>query len=241
MISAAYPLPRADSSMRFPRTLALLLLSAVALPERAPAQRVPLEQRIRRITDRPEFTRAMWGMQFTSLDSGRVVYALNPEKFFTPGSTTKVLTMGTAMGILGADHQFNTRVYRTGPVRDGVLHGNLVLLASGDPNLSARFRKGNNTLTFENVDHSYDADPNTRAVPGDPLLVLRELARQVRQHGITRVRGSVIVDASLFPEGERELGTGVVISPIVVNDNLVDVTIRPGTEAGQPASLAVSP
>ena len=226
--------------MRFPRTLALLLLSTAALPERGTAQRAPLEQRIRRITDRPEFARAMWGMQFTSLDSGRVVYALNAEKFFTPGSTTKVLTMGTAMAILGADHQFNTRVYRTGPVREGVLQGNLVLLASGDPNLSARFRKGNSTLTFENVDHSYDADPNTRAVPGDPLIVLRTLARQVRDRGIRRISGHVIVDASLFPEGDRELGTGVVISPMVLNDNLVDVTVTPRSE-GAPALLTVSP
>jgi PBP4 family serine-type D-alanyl-D-alanine carboxypeptidase len=227
--------------MRFSRTLAFTLLATSSFASPVAAQRPPLEERIRAVIDRPEFAHAMWGMQFTSLDSGRVVYALNAEKLFTPGSTTKLLTMGTAMGILGADHQFNTRVYRTGPVRQGVLEGQLVLLASGDPNLSARLRKADRTLAFENVDHSYDADPNTRAVPGDPLLVLRELARQVRQHGITRVRGSVIVDASLFPEGERELGTGVVISPIVVNDNLVDVTIRAGTEAGQAAPLTVSP
>jgi len=226
--------------MRFQRILALFLLATPAVAHRAAAQRAPLEERIRRITDRPEFARAMWGMQFTSLDSGRVVYAMNGNKLFTPGSTTKLLTMGTAMGILGADHQFNTRVYRTGPIREGVLQGNVVLLASGDPNLSARFQKVGRTLTFENVDHSYDADQHTRAVPGDPLAVLRALAREVREHGITRVQGSVIVDASLFREGERELGTGVVISPIVVNDNLVDVTIGPGND-GAPASLTVSP
>ena len=227
--------------MQFSRTLVLTLLATSSFASPVAAQRPPLEERIRAVIDWFEFAHAMWGMQFTSLDSGRVVYALNAEKLFTPGSTTKLLTMGTAMGILGADHQFNTRVYRTGPVRQGVLEGHLVLLASGDLNFSARLRKADRTLAFENVDHSYDADPNTRAVPGDPLFVLRELARQVRQSGITRVRGSVIVDASLFPEGERELGTGVVISPIVVNDNLVDVTIKPGAEAGQPASLAVSP
>jgi D-alanyl-D-alanine carboxypeptidase/D-alanyl-D-alanine-endopeptidase (penicillin-binding protein 4) len=50
----------------------------------------------------------------------------------------------------------------------------------------------------------------------------------------------VIVDASLFREGERELGTGVVISPMIVNDNLVDVVIGPGSD-GAAASLAISP
>ena len=220
--------------------LVLCLLTLPVVAGRAAAQRMPLDQRIQRITGRPEFAHAMWGMQFTSLDSGRVVYALNENKLFTPGSTTKLLTEGTALGVLGADHRFTTRVYRTGPVRAGVVEGDLVLLASGDPNLSARL-KPDGTLAFENVDHSYDADPNTHAVPGDPLQVLRSLARQVRKNGITRIRGSVIVDASLFPEGDRELGTGVVMSPIVVNDNLVDVVVGPGANGGDSASLAVSP
>ena len=222
------------------RSVALSLVTAVSLSGTALAQRMPLDQRIKRIIDRPEFAHAIWGIQFTSLDSNRTIYALNETKLFTPGSTTKLVTEGTALGVLGADHRFTTRVYRTGPVRAGVLQGDLVLLASGDPNLSGRLEP-DGTLAFQNVDHSYDADPNTRAVPGDPMAVLKNLARQVREAGITRVRGSVIVDASLFPEGERELGTGVVISPVVVNDNLVDLTIGPGADGGAAATMAVSP
>lgn len=220
--------------------LILSPLTALAFATPLFAQQAPLADRIQRVMNRPEFAHAMWGIQFTSLDSGRVVYALNENKLFTPGSTTKLVTEGTALGVLGADHRFTTRVYRTGPVRAGVLQGDLVLLASGDPNLSARL-KADGTLAFENEDHSYDADPSTKAVPGDPLQVLRGLAKQVKEHGITRVRGSVIVDASLYPEGERELGTGVVISPVVVNDNLVDVMIGPNTDGEGTASLSVSP
>ena len=67
------------------------------------------------------------------------------------------------------------------------------------------------------------------------------LAKKVTAAGINSVSGSVIVDASLFPEGDRELGTGVVISPIIVNDNLVDVTIGRGVRRERAASLAVSP
>jgi D-alanyl-D-alanine carboxypeptidase/D-alanyl-D-alanine-endopeptidase (penicillin-binding protein 4) len=222
------------------RSVALSLGTVSLLATPTLAQRAPLDQRIRRVMDRPEFAHAMWGIQLTSLDSNRVIYALNEGKLFTPGSTTKLLTTGTAMGVLGADHRFITRVYRTGQVRGGVLQGDLVLVASGDPNLSGRLEP-DGTLAFENEDHSYDADPNTRAVPGDPLLVLNELAKKVKQAGITRVSGSVIVDASMFREGDRELGTGVVISPIIVNDNLVDVTIGPGASERGPASLTASP
>ena len=78
-------------------------------------------------------------------------------------------------------------------------------------------------------------------VGGDPLQVLRSLARQVAAAGVKRVAGRVLVDATLFPEGTKEGGSGVVISPIAVNDNVIDVVVTPGTEPGKPASLQVVP
>jgi PBP4 family serine-type D-alanyl-D-alanine carboxypeptidase len=51
----------------------------------------------------------------------------------------------------------------------------------------------------------------------------------------------VRIDISLFPEGQRELGTGVVMSPIVVNDNIVDVTVGPGASEGAPVVFQQSP
>jgi dihydroorotase/N-acyl-D-amino-acid deacylase len=51
----------------------------------------------------------------------------------------------------------------------------------------------------------------------------------------------VIVDASLFREGARELGTGAVISPMSLNDNCVDLNVTPGLKAGDPVAITVSP
>jgi D-alanyl-D-alanine carboxypeptidase/D-alanyl-D-alanine-endopeptidase (penicillin-binding protein 4) len=214
----------------------LLLLHASVLQ----AQSNTLTQRIQSIMDRPEFKHALFGIEFYSLDKGKVIYGINADKLFTPGSTTKLLTEGTALSLLGSDHRFHTRVYRTGPVEDGTLNGDLVLVASGDPNLSGRIN-ADGTLAFENEDHSYDGDPNTRAVPGDPLLVIRRLAQQVSDKGIKKIRGSVLVDASMFREGARELGTGVVMSPIVVNDNIIDVVVSPGATEGAPVTFKSSP
>jgi D-alanyl-D-alanine carboxypeptidase/D-alanyl-D-alanine-endopeptidase (penicillin-binding protein 4) len=211
-------------------------------PQASEAQHgAALSERVQEIVGRPEFRHATWGVEFYSLDSGKTIYSLNGDKFFVPGSTTKLLTMGSALGLLGADYRFHTRVYRTGPIRsDGTLDGDLVLVASGDANLSGRIQK-DGTLAFENEDHSYDGSPDTKAVPGDPLLVIRDIAAQVRAKGIRKIAGRVLVDATLFPEGDRELGTGVVISPIVVNDNLVDVVITPGARPGAAVSLDISP
>jgi PBP4 family serine-type D-alanyl-D-alanine carboxypeptidase len=200
-----------------------------------------LARRIERIISRPEFRHALWGIEFYSLDKRQPLFTLNADKLFTAASTTKLLTEGTALSLLGADYRFRTRVYRTGPLgSDGTLNGDVVLVASGDPNLSGRMRS-DGTLAFENEDHTYDGDPNTRAVPGDPIAAIRHLAQQVADRKIRKVTGHVVVDASLFTSGDRELGTGVVISPIMVNDNIVDVTITPGATAGSATQVDVSP
>ena len=222
-------------------TVSLVLLVLLGNASASMAQSSTLAQRIQSIMDRPEFRHALFGIEFYSLDAGKPIYGVNADKLFTPGSTTKLLTEGTALALLGADFRFHTRVYRTGAVSaDGTLDGDLVLVASGDPNLSGRIN-ADGTLAFENEDHSYDGDPNTRAVPGDPLLVIRGLARQIADKQIKKIRGHVIVDISLFREGARELGTGVVMSPIVVNDNIVDVTIGPAATEGAPVGFKPSP
>jgi PBP4 family serine-type D-alanyl-D-alanine carboxypeptidase len=175
------------------------------------------------------------------LDSHRVLYARNQRVLMVAASTTKLLTEGTSLALLGPGFRWTTPVYRTGPVdAQGTLHGDLVLVASGDPNLSQRVGP-DGTLAFENEDHAYDGSAETKAVPGDPLAVLRDLAAQVVKAGVKRVDGRVLVDASLFPDQGPEGGTGVIVSPIVVNDNLVDVTVTPGAHLGDPVTIAVSP
>jgi D-alanyl-D-alanine carboxypeptidase/D-alanyl-D-alanine-endopeptidase (penicillin-binding protein 4) len=224
------------------RIPSVALVLAVFCPVVAKTQNDPdLAARIERITNRPEFKHALWGIEVYDADAGRVVYGQNEEKLFTPGSTTKLLSAGTALEMLGANHRFHTKVYRTGPIaKDGTLQGDLVLVASGDPNLSQRMQP-DGTLAFENHDHSYGGGSDTKAVPGDPLVVIREFAQQVAAHGIRRISGRVLVDATLFPEGTRELGSGVVVSAISVNDNVLDVTIVAGATIDSPAVLSVSP
>ena len=199
-----------------------------------------LERRINKIMSRPEYAHSRFGIKFISADTGDVIYELNSPQLFVPGSTTKLLSTGTALELLGGDYRFHTKIYRTGPIqKDGTLDGDLVLLASGDMDLSNRVQ-ADGTLAFEDEDHSYGG-PDSKGLPGDPLQVIREFAKKVVGKGIKRIKGRVLVDATLFPEGERELGTGVVISPIVVNDNVVDVVVGPGATEGSPVQLKIAP
>src|SRR5713226_3600333 len=216
--------------------LLMLILALEAPPSRAQSES-SLSQRIQKVISRPEFVHANFGIEFYSLDTGKVVYALNADKLFVPASTTKILTEGALLATLGADYRFHTRVYRTGPIdKHGTLKGDVVLVASGDPNLSNRVQP-DGTLAFVDEDHSY----NGPALPGDPLVVIKELARQIAERGIRKIEGRVYVDATLLVDGGREGGTGVVLSSIIVNDNVIDAVGTPGAKAGDPVEWSVSP
>lgn len=56
--------------------------------------------------------------------------------------------------------------------------------------------------------------------------------------GITRVNGDVVVDDRLFTPRTYPDG---LISPIWVNENLIDIEVTPGSAAGQAATIAWRP
>jgi D-alanyl-D-alanine carboxypeptidase/D-alanyl-D-alanine-endopeptidase (penicillin-binding protein 4) len=183
-----------------------------------------------------------WGYEVLDEHSGRVVAAQNPQKMFDPGSTMKSYAVSAALSRYGSSYRFRTPVYRQGTVAGGVLSGNLVLVGSGDMTFGLR-EQGNGTLYYENlpkVDQSYAniGLPGAVEPPGNPLTVLNQLAARVRASGITRVAGNVVIDDRLFtpfsgfPDG--------LISPIWVNENLIDLLARPGA-VGRPASITWRP
>ncbi len=193
-----------------------------------------LLQRIRQLTTRPVFKHSTVGVEVYDLTAQKTLVAFNEDKLFTSGSTTKLITEGTALALLGENYRFHTRVYSTGSITpDGTLQGDLVLVASGDPNLSGRVEE-DNTLDFNPFDHSYAGVLPGKSVKGDPLRVFKELAVEVTKKGIWHVRGNVIVDASLFPSNQVEPGTHATISPVILNDNIIDVVVTSGLYRGRP-------
>ena len=127
----------------------------------------PLAARIQAVMSRPVFAHSNFGVEFFDAQTGEVIYALNGDKMFVPASTTKLLTEGTVLAKLGGDFRFHTYVYRTGPIgKDGTLKGDIILVASGDPNLSNRTQP-DGTLAFVDEDHSYGGP----ALPGDLSLI----------------------------------------------------------------------
>ncbi|MCP5153432.1 MAG: D-alanyl-D-alanine carboxypeptidase/D-alanyl-D-alanine-endopeptidase [Ectothiorhodospiraceae bacterium] len=68
-----------------------------------------------------------------AVDSPRPLLAHNPDEPRNPASVMKLVTTLAALDVLGPGYRWQTRIYAGGPVRDGVLHGDLHLRGGGDP------------------------------------------------------------------------------------------------------------
>ena len=188
------------------------------------------------VMQKPRYAHATWSLLVTDLGSGKTVYQLNPDRLAFTGSVRKLFSVGVALNALGPDYRFKTPVYRTGPVdAAGSLNGDLVLVAAGDLTLGGRLEP-NGTIAYTAFDHN-EADSLGTAIltPQDPLHGLDELARQVRASGIRSVSGDVVIDDRLF-DSYRVPNGNLLVTPIVVNENMVDVWLAP-TQAGRPAPV----
>ena len=65
----------------------------------------------------------------------RPLLSVNPAAPMNPASVMKLVTTYAALELLGPAYRWKTEAYTTGPVREGVLEGDLVLKGYGDPKL----------------------------------------------------------------------------------------------------------
>ena len=195
---------------------------------------------IRNIMQKPRYSEATWALRVVDLKSGEVIYNLNSQDELLTGSVRKLYSVGVALNELGPDYRFKTPVFRNGKIdASGDLKGDLILVAKGDLTMGGR-DNGNDTIAITDLDHC-DANNLGSAIltKPDPLAGLNKLAAQVAASGIRRVSGDVIIDDRLFKEF-RVPNQRLLITPIVINDNRIDVTILP-TEAGERATIEWRP
>lgn len=223
----------------------LAALASLALAARAVAATpVPPEVQatIDRVQSKPLYADSSWGLRVIDQATGEVLIDQKPNQLFVPGSIMKTFTTAAVLDAYGTDHRFRTPVYRTSKLRGGRLRGDLVLVASGDYSFGLRERRGG-VLGYNStpaIDHNYGDTPlagTTILARSHPLAGLEDLAEQVRQSGVRRVAGDVIIDDRLFEAWESPDG---LISPIWVNENVIDMETRPSAP-GKRAKLQWRP
>ncbi|KAB0675390.1 D-alanyl-D-alanine carboxypeptidase/D-alanyl-D-alanine-endopeptidase [Burkholderia territorii] len=220
------------------------VLAAVALISTAAAALIAgcggnttrsMQGEIEQVIGASRYRQSTWSINVIDPATGATVYAIQPDALTYVGSTRKLFSVGMALNQLGADHQFVTPVYALGSVEaSGTLDGNLILVASGDLTMGGRANP-DGTIAFSGFDHNEaNSLGNAGIVQADPLAGYDKLASQIAAAGIKRIGGDVVIDDRLFvPFDFREEFN---VSPIFVNDDVVDVLVNPGA-AGATANV----
>ncbi len=170
------------------------------------------------ILDVPAFAHGRWSALVRSLKTGGTLYARDAESLAMPASNMKVLTTSVAAERLGWDFRFETRLVALGPIHDGVLDGDLLVIGSGDPTLDTR--------TLESWAIRLRAGGLTR-VRG--RIIADDDALEEPGWGFGWSWDD-LVDGYAAPIGALQLA-----------ENTAELVLSPGLAPGQPVSAALAP
>jgi D-alanyl-D-alanine carboxypeptidase/D-alanyl-D-alanine-endopeptidase (penicillin-binding protein 4) len=183
----------------------------------------PIAAALDSIFDDTLFANAHWGVLVKSLRTGETVYARNAGRMFVPASNMKIVTAAAAVEALGPEYRYRTRVGAAGPVRNGVLNGDLVVAGGGDPSISQR-------------------------MAGDVSTVFRAWADSLRARGVQRITGGVVGVDDVFddvPYGrgwawdDMDAPYSAEVGGLQLNEGFVTVRAEPGP--GGTARVTVRP
>jgi D-alanyl-D-alanine carboxypeptidase/D-alanyl-D-alanine-endopeptidase (penicillin-binding protein 4) len=132
-----------------------------------------------------------------------------------PASNMKIVTVAVAAERLGWDYRFETSLFRSGPIVDGVLRGDLVVRGTGDPTIGA----------------PSGASADAFAAWADSLAA----------QGIRRIEGRIIGDDNAFDD--EGIGAGwawdylaegyaAPVSALTYNAGVTALIVRPGRRTG---------
>lgn len=158
------------------------------------------------------------GFLVKDLSTGHILAEVAPDTLINPASNMKLFTTAAALHYLKPEYRYRTRYYADGVIKEGVLHGNLVIKGSGDP-----------TVVTERLER----------VASD--LALTGLTRITGAVIVDDFVFDHVREAKGWEQEEApERAYAAPVGGLSLNFNAVGVHVKPG-EKDEPATLTVSP
>jgi D-alanyl-D-alanine carboxypeptidase/D-alanyl-D-alanine-endopeptidase (penicillin-binding protein 4) len=204
-------------------TCSVLLSAQSAVPPQ-PRSIDQLHHDIDAILGSPLLQHGLWGVVVKPVDRDETWYTKNGTTLMMPASALKVVTLAAAAEKLGWDFHYETKVFAVGSISGGTLHGDLVVVGSGDPNLD-------------------DWDGIATRLFGD-------WATQLKAAGITTIEGRIVGDDNAFEDetigfgwawDDLPAGFAAGVSALQFNEGNVQLRLGPGDAVGDKAIATISP
>lgn len=201
-------------------------------PDKSVKTVADLQSRIAARLARPELRRGQVGVKIVSISSGKIIFEDNAEKYFMPASNMKNFTVATAIEKLTPDFKFVTSVFAPAVPDSSGAVGSLRIFGRGDVSISTAF---------------FPTDP--QGSESVYYLGIDKLVDRIAAAGIKRINGDLVADESYFTgnpvPGEWEWDDlqwyyGAEVSALPLNDNAVDLTVKPGP-VGYPCAIRLTP
>ncbi|NQD91434.1 D-alanyl-D-alanine carboxypeptidase/D-alanyl-D-alanine-endopeptidase [Pseudomonas sp. CrR25] len=120
-------------------TLRKLLIASLLLPLALPLHAASSERlpgKVQQALKANKINQRSLSLVTLPLNGPGTANFFNADVSVNPASTMKLVTTYAALELLGPTHQWVTEFYSDGPLKDGVLQGNLYLKGGGDPKLN---------------------------------------------------------------------------------------------------------
>lgn len=177
-----------------------------------------LKQAVEKLQSDPVLKHGMLSLYVTDLKTGLPVYEKFSEIGMAAASTQKLFTSAAAYDLLGKDYRFKTEFYYTGRIENGILKGDILIMAYGDPSFGS-----------------------WRWSDTKQEMILKKIVSAIRGAGIKTIEGNILLDISAYtiqpvPDGWiwQDIGNyyGAGCWALNWNENQYDLTLRSGNKEG---------
>ncbi len=185
-----------------------------------------LDAQIEKVKNTKGLEGAILGVSVVDVETNQELFSYQSNFALKPASSQKLITTGTALGILGENFKFETNLYYKGKIENGILYGDIIIQGGGDPTLGfMRYSMGKKSKELS-----------------------KEWISKIKAIGINKIEGKIIADPTIFdsqliPRNWQweDIGNyfGAGVAGLNFHENKYEIQFLPKGKVGEQAEIVL--